>query len=153
MLLALAAVAAVAGAAVVVIERVGFAPVLSPSMRPAFAPGDLLITRAEPARDVRVGQVVALPVPDAPGQRYVHRIVSVTHKLGDPVVVTKGDNNPTKDPQALRITSNDVPLVVGHVPGAGRLALVTRGAPLRIAIFAFIAGCILVSVKRLLLDR
>lgn len=89
LLLGLTAVAAVTGAALVLFLHLGFAPILSPSMQPALAPGDLALTRTVPAHEVAVGDVVVLPRPDAPGERYAHRVVSVTHSDGQPVVRTK----------------------------------------------------------------
>ncbi|MET1071578.1 MAG: signal peptidase I, partial [Umezawaea sp.] len=100
--LAVLALAAVAGAVLVIGFRIGFAPVLSPSMSPAFDPGALLITRPVDARSVEVGDVVVLPRPDAPGERYAHRVVEVDLGQDDPVVRTKGDNNSAADPQRLR---------------------------------------------------
>lgn len=159
--LAIAAIAAVTGAILVVTLRLSFAPVLSPSMEPAFGPGDLLITRAMGAADIKVGQVLVLPVPTngrlagtegASGDRYVHRIVSVTYQNGLPVVKTKGDNNDAVDPWQLRIDSAQVPVVVNDVPNLGRLSLMTRGAGVRIALILTVAGFALVGIKRALLD-
>jgi signal peptidase I len=150
--LALTALAALGVAVLVVLLKLAFAPVLSPSMEPVFGAGDLLVTRALDASAVQVGQVIVLPVPDAPGQRYVHRVVEVTQEDGKPVVRTQGDNNAAADPWALRIDSAQVPLVVGSAPDAGRLALLTQGTGLRIALILVVAGLALVGVKRALLD-
>ena len=159
--LATAAIAAVVGAILVVTLRLSFAPVLSPSMEPAFGPGDLLITRAMDAADIKVGQVLVLPVPangrlagteGASGDRYVHRVISVTTQAGLPVVKTKGDNNDAVDPWQLRIDSAHVPVVVGDVANVGRLSLITQGAGVRIALILVVAGFALVGIKRALLD-
>lgn len=146
-------VASIAFAAFVGIERVGFAPVLSPSMVPTFGPGDLVLTKQEPVADIEVGQILVLPVPNEPGQRYVHRVIEVRHDHGQVVVRTKGDANPAPEAYRLRLTSATVPHVIGSVPNAGRLALLLRGGIWRIVLLVVIAGFALVAIKRALLDR
>ncbi|GAB3162977.1 hypothetical protein GCM10027258_82790 [Amycolatopsis stemonae] len=148
--LALVAVLAVAGAVAVFVLRIGFAPVLSPSMEPGFAPGDLLVTRQVDARSVDVGDVVVLPRPDAPGERYAHRVVEVDRSGAEPLVRTKGDNNAAADPQRLRITSATVPVAVGHVPWIGRVALLGQYGVVRVAVIVFVGLCLLVAAKRAL---
>ncbi|UOX85210.1 signal peptidase I [Amycolatopsis sp. FBCC-B4732] len=149
-LLGLVAVLAVAGAVAVFVLRAGFAPVLSPSMEPGFAPGDLLITRQVDARSVDVGDVVVLPRPDAPAERYAHRVVEVDRSQAEPRVRTKGDNNAAADPQRLRITSPTVPVVAGHVPWIGRVALLGQYGGVRVAVIVFAGLCLLVAAKRAL---
>ena len=133
--------------------HLGFAPILSPSMQPALAPGDLALTRTVPATAVAVGDVVVLPCPDAPGERYAHRVVAVTRSDGQPVVRTQGDANEAADPQALRITSTTVPIVIGQVPAVGTLALWGTHTWVRIAVILFVGPCVLVAAKRALWDR
>lgn len=151
LLLATAALGSVGVALLVVLLHVGFAPVLSPSMEPSFAAGDLLVTRAVATTDVEVGDVVVLPRPDAPGERYAHRVIS-RDASGDEVVVrTKGDANPAEDPQALRVVSDTVPVAVGDVPFAGRAALLGQHAWVRIALMVLIGSAVVVAAKRALL--
>jgi signal peptidase len=133
----------------VIHEHIGFQPVLSPSMVPAFRPGDLIITKSEPAAAVKIGQVVALPIPGEPGQRYVHRIIKVTMRDGKPLVRTKGDANPAPEPYALRIDSPDVPVVIARVPSFGRVSTLLRHGWLRLVIVAFTIGCGTIAAKRL----
>lgn len=149
-LLTLTALAAVAGAVAVVALHIAFLPVLSPSMAPTLNAGDLAITRPVPADEIQLGDAVVLPRPDAPGERYVHRVVELTRGPDGPVVRTKGDNNPTADPQLLRITSTSVPVVVGHVPDLGRLALTGRHNGPRIGLILLVGTCALLGTKRLL---
>lgn len=154
LLLALTAVASVLGAGVVVVQRLGFSPVLTSSMLPTYDPGDLLVTRPMDADRIRVGQVLVLPLPDSPGQRYVHRVTAVQADAeGRPVVRTQGDGNPAPDSWQLTITSAQVPQVVGSAPAVGSLALLTNGSALRVPLLLLIAGCLLVAVKRALLDE
>lgn len=145
----LTALVAIASAAAVLLQ-IAFLPVLSPSMSPMLEAGDLAITRAEPANEIKIGDVVVLPRPDAPGQRYVHRIVELTPHPDGPVVRTKGDNNNAIDPYLLRITSSSVPLVVGSVPEVGRLALGGQQTWLRIGLILLVGTCTLLGAKRLL---
>ncbi|MBY8847632.1 signal peptidase I [Saccharothrix longispora] len=151
LLLAAAALGAVVASALVVVLHVGFAPVLSPSMEPDFAPGALLVTRAVPAADVAVGDVVVLPRPDAAGERYAHRVISKDTSTGSVVVRTKGDANEAADPQALRIVSDTVPVAVGDVPFAGRAALLGQYAGVKVALIVLIGLAVLVAAKRALL--
>jgi signal peptidase len=133
----------------VIHDHIGFQPVLSPSMVPAFRPGDLIITKAEPASSVKVGQVVALPIPGEPGQRYVHRIIKVTMRDGKPLVRTKGDANPEPEPYTLRIDSPSVPVVIASAPGLGRMTTLLRHGWLRLMIGALTIGCGAIAAKRL----
>jgi signal peptidase I len=149
----LVSLAALAGAVAVVVLGVGFSPVLSPSMSPTFDAGDLVITRAVPASEVEVGDVVVLPRPDADGERYVHRIVELRTTATGPVVVTKGDNNPAADPQRLRITSGEVPMVTGSLPGFGTLAIGGQQTWPKVVLIVLTGGCVLVAAKRLIMDR
>jgi signal peptidase I len=139
----------VATTVTVVHDHLGFAPVLSPSMEPAFRPGDLVITRPEPAADIAVGQVLALPVPGAPGQRYVHRIISVSESDGYPVIRTKGDANATPEPFALRITSPTVPLVVATIPELGRVSVLVHHEWVRVVVLALTIAAIALAGWRL----
>jgi hypothetical protein len=51
--------------------------VLSNSMKPHFGAGDLLVVTPEPVRDVRVGQVISIHVPNGDHHVQTHRIVQV----------------------------------------------------------------------------
>jgi signal peptidase I len=150
LLLIAAAVASVTAMVTVMSQHLGFAPVLSPSMEPTFHPGDLVITRPEPATDIKVGQVVALPVPSEPGQRYVHRIISVATKDGKPLVRTKGDANPAPEPYTLRNDSPTVPVVVTTVPQIGRLSVLLQHTTLRLVVMAVTVVAILLAAWRML---
>jgi signal peptidase I len=150
LLLIVAAVASVTAMVTVMSQHLGFAPVLSPSMEPTFHPGDLVVTKPEPAREVKVGQIVALPVPDAPSQRYVHRVISVTTKDGKPLVRTKGDANPAPESFTLRIDSPTVPVVIATVPQLGRVSVLLQRSMLRLSVMAVTVVAILLAAWRLL---
>jgi signal peptidase len=151
--LGLAVLAAILGAVAVVVMKIGFSPVLSLSMQPAFNPGDLVLTRAVPASNIAVGDIVVLPRLDIAGERYAHRIVALRIDRDQPVVRTKGDANPAPDPQELRITSDSVPVVVGDVPWVGEVALAGSRAPVRIGLIVLVGAAVLVAAKRALWRR
>jgi signal peptidase I len=71
--------------------RTEFVFVRGDSMRPSFAPGDLVMTRRQSS--YAVGDVVAYHVPGSKA-RVIHRITAVT----DQGYVLQGDNRPTADP-------------------------------------------------------
>lgn len=90
--------------------------VLSPSMEPTFAPGDLVLIRPIPASELKPGDIPMLPDPDVPQIQYVHRVQQVdTSRPGEVWVLTKGDNNPSEDSPVTVITEK-VPVVVASIP-------------------------------------
>lgn len=87
-------------------QVVGFSAhvVTSGSMAPHVEPGDVVLTRATTAAELRPGQVLLFPDPDRPGGLLLHRLVSF-----DPAgkLVTRGDANQSDDsvhvaPSAVR---------------------------------------------------
>jgi len=89
--------------------------VLSDSMKPYFRAGDLAIVTPEPARDVRVGQVISIHIPTGDHHVQTHRVVQVVRGGQHPVVRTKGDANDARDPWTARLdgpTAWQVRLVV-----------------------------------------
>jgi signal peptidase I len=72
--------------------------VLSGSRRPAFAPGDVIVVTPEPARDLRVGQVITYQIPVDGRRVETHRVVRILRPGEEPIVQTKGDANNAPDP-------------------------------------------------------
>ena len=72
--------------------------VLSGSMRPTFDPGDVIVVTPEPARDLRVGQIISYRVPTGAGQVESHRVVRILRHGNTPIVQTRGDANSGLDP-------------------------------------------------------
>ena len=130
-LLVIAAALSLLGGAMATVLDVGVAPVLSPSMRPAFAEGDLLLVRPIPTAALEVGQVVLLTAPDAGSRTFAHRLIELEHGPDGTLVRTRGDANPEPDPQALIITTDRSAVVIGRVPTVGRAALVLDGTGAR----------------------
>jgi signal peptidase I len=65
----------------------------SDSMRPTIRAGDLLITHAESARTIRVGQIVAFVDPALRGRLVTHRVVRIDATARSIAFVTRGDAN------------------------------------------------------------
>jgi signal peptidase len=98
---------------------IGFSPVLSQSMQPAFSAGDLEITRTMPANEITVGDVVVLHDPEA-DINYSHRVITVTPDGNDVLVTTKGDANPAVDRNTVIVDRQQtVAAVVTTIPIIG----------------------------------
>lgn len=116
--LAVTAIAFVMGAVLSFYFQTSFLTVTSRSMEPTIRAGDMVLTRQVPAKEIRTRDVVILPVPDAPGFNYSHRVVAVKKEADGVVVTTKGDGNPKPDSWELMITSKEVPKVISVIPTA-----------------------------------
>ncbi len=114
--LALTAIACLATAILVTVGQVTFSRVLTESMAPGFHRGDGLVLKQVSTNDLKVGQVVVLPMPSAGGALYAHRLVSVAQSGGTVLVRTKGDANPVEDPWTLEIESKNAPVVITTLP-------------------------------------
>jgi signal peptidase I len=108
------------------------APVRSGSMAPAIPAGALVLSRPEPAQNVRPGWVITF---HRPGDRAVvtHRVARVLAGGRRPVVETRGDANATVDPWRVRLVGGRVWRAWVVVPALGRVLLVLRTRPLRLA--------------------
>jgi signal peptidase len=114
-------------AAVTVVPRaIGAVPltVLTGSMEPALAPGDLVVVRPTPTDDIRVGDVITFqPVSDDP-TLVTHRVIGLTVGSGGVTgFTTQGDaNNAADDPivadQVKGRVAYSVPWI-GHLTSAG----------------------------------
>jgi translin len=95
-------------------------PVLSPSMEPTYGPGWAIITRPVPTSSLKVGDIIVF-TPPGESVEFAHRIVSITGPADHPVVMTKGDNNPTDDAWHARLDSATTAEVIAEVPVVGRV--------------------------------
>lgn len=68
--------------------------VMTGSMAPRLAPGDVVVSRPVAPAEIRPGQVLLADDPDQPGHLRMHRFVEPGP---DGTVVTKGDANPQAD--------------------------------------------------------
>jgi signal peptidase I len=131
----MAIMAMTAVAAGVFVFHVGFQPVLSGSMRPAFSPGSVVLTRPIPVADVRPGDVIMF-TPPGETSSFTHRVTSVSGPAEHPIITTKGDANPVADPWKARLVNTQVPKVVGSVPKVGRLIVALHGHGSRLILLA-----------------
>jgi signal peptidase len=116
--------------------------VLSGSMRPTFNPGDLVIVRPEPLRDVRAGQVIAYQVPVGVHQVETHRIVRVLHGGAHPVVQTKGDANNVRDPWTAKLSGTTAWRLAVVVPYGGYVINALRSRELHFAALVVAPGLV-----------
>ena len=102
-----AAPTAVLSVSLLVLVGLGLAPrfgfyrtvtVLSGSMTPTFARGDVIVVTPEPLRAVRAGQVITYEIPIGDRHTETHRVIRVDRAGRRPIVVTKGDANRSADP-------------------------------------------------------
>jgi signal peptidase len=96
------------------------------SMAPTIPTGSLAITRPITAADIRIGEVVTVPVP---GQvlPVTHRVVSVSADPGSSnsrVLVLKGDDNRT--PDQIPYTVSKAKIVIFSVPVVGTILSLLR---------------------------
>lgn len=67
--------------------------VMTGSMQPRLAPGDIAVARPVAPEELRLGQVLLVDDPDHPGRLRLHRLVDVQ----DGRLVLRGDANPADD--------------------------------------------------------
>src|SRR5438445_2934692 len=72
------------------------------SMRPAIAPGDLVIVRPVDPDSIRVGDVITFQAPLGRHQLVTHRVVAVTPSAQGPEFKTRGDANQVADIWTVR---------------------------------------------------
>lgn len=117
--LVMAIAAVVVGAAVLVyVFHPRFDTVLTGSMRPGIQPGDVVMVRAVPTDELKVGDVIAY-LPPAHTTPVLHRIVSIDSSG----LVTKGDANNVADPWGKVGTDSATTLrLVWVIPKVGLIA-------------------------------
>lgn len=118
--------------------HIGFSPVLTGSMRPAYAPGDLLITAPADVASLRPGRI-AVFTPPGESIPFAHRITAIAGTPTQPVLTTKGDANPDADHWRAVLNQAQVPVVVAVIPSAGT-ALLWIQNPLQRALLTGLFG-------------
>lgn len=127
--------------------------VLSNSMKPRFGAGDLLVVTPEPVRDVRVGQVISIHVPNGDHHVQTHRIVQVVRGGEHPVVRTKGDANDARDQFTARLDGKTAWRVRLVVPTLGWAIVWLRNPLLRLlTVFLAPAAFVLLALRRIWTD-
>jgi signal peptidase len=74
--------------------------VLTGSMQPTYAPGDVVFVAATPAAQIAAGDVITFQ--RGPGPTTTHRVIDVVEASGEVAFQTKGDNNEDPDPALVR---------------------------------------------------
>ena len=72
------------------------------SMRPAIAPGDLVILRPVDPTSIRVGDVITFQAPVGRHELVTHRVVAMTTSAQGPEFKTRGDANQVADIWTVR---------------------------------------------------
>ncbi|HSF50173.1 MAG TPA: signal peptidase I, partial [Nitrososphaeraceae archaeon] len=71
-----------------------FYVVSSGSMIPVLNVGDILVVRdGNSFENLKVGDIIVFNRPDGADRVIVHRIIDITDKFGEKIIVTKGDAN------------------------------------------------------------
>jgi signal peptidase len=130
-----------------------FIPVLSNSMAPEMPKGSLAVVLPTPRPDINAGDIIVFTAPDGSHRRVIHRVnhlygpdEATTIKNWTPdklYLLTKGDNNPQKDPWLLTLSDPTLWKQTTVLPAAGWPAIWLADPTVRIAVFA--AGGALVA--------
>ncbi len=86
--------------AIVVLPRISgirFAAVLSGSMQPEVATGDLIVAWPVDPTQIELGDVILFRSPSDPGAKVAHRVVEIDADGSSLAFVTKGDANQSRD--------------------------------------------------------
>ena len=123
--------------------------VLSGSMRPTFDPGDLVLVRPEPIRDVKVGQVISYSVPVGLHQVETHRVIRILKGGAHPVIQTQGDANNWRDPWTAKLQGQTAWRLSFVIPYGGYAinALRSRTAHLATVVVAPLLVCLLLLAQ------
>ena len=103
--------------------------VLTDSMYPEIASGDLIICHTIEAEDVQVGDVISFYDPMGNGTSVVtHRVLEIKNEGGEPSFITKGDNNNVED--QVPVEAEDViGIYRNRIAGAGNVAMFMQTTP------------------------
>ena len=134
-------------AAYVGLTAVGYKPVAvySGSMRPTIPIGGLVLDRAIPSKDVRVGDVITFSDPYVKGRLVTHRVIHILQTPHGLAYRTKGDANPGRDPWTIRLTGQVGRISFG-VPVAGYILFYAHTREVRSLLICLAALSLLVGV-------
>lgn len=103
--------------------------VLTDSMYPEIAAGDLIICNTVEAEDVKVNDVISFYDPMGNGTSVVtHRVLEIVSEDGQLSFRTKGDNNNAED-QMLVPQEKLVGIYSRRIPGLGNVAMFMQTTP------------------------
>lgn len=109
----------------------GYCPliVLTDSMWPEIASGDLIICREMDPTDVKVGDVISFFDPASKtGSVVTHRVIELVEEDGVTKWRTRGDNNNTEDRELVPF-ENLVGVYRSRIAGAGNVAMFLQSTP------------------------
>lgn len=109
----------------------GYCPliVLTDSMWPEIASGDLIICREMDPADVKVGDVISFFDPASKtGSVVTHRVIELVEEDGVTKWRTRGDNNNTEDRELVPF-ENLVGVYRSRIAGAGNVAMFLQSTP------------------------
>lgn len=99
--------------------------VLSGSMEPAIAAGDLVVAERTSPRDVRLGDVVTFEDPQRGGRPTTHRVGGIRRVAGKFELVTKGDANDATERWRVA-AGGDLGRVAYRIPWIGNVTVLAR---------------------------
>lgn len=118
--------------------------VLSGSMRPALAPGDMIVAHEISATEIRAGQIISFAAP-GDGRTMTHRVTSARATgSGMVAVVTRGDANSTSEHWKIA-TTGTVGEIVATIPKVGYATRWAASPDTRILVFSVI-GLLLLAL-------
>ncbi|RHW26570.1 signal peptidase I [Nocardioides immobilis] len=123
------------------------------SMSGAIERGSVVFSRAVPAEDLRVGDVITYQPPAESGVTTLvtHRIVRIGRDdVGRQVLRTQGDANPDPDPWRFTLTDDEQAVVQVSVPYVGYALIALADRDTRMLVIGVPAGLVgLVSLGQL----
>jgi len=127
---------------------IGFSPVLSQSMSPAFNAGDLQITKMATIKNVSIGDVILVRDEES-FATFSHRIALKEFSNGFYSFTLKGDSNPTTDRAKVVVPAGvTIPKVVGRIPKIGKYVNTFSGSTAKRTLIGFLIFLIGLSVFR-----
>ena len=114
--------------------------VLSGSMRPAFAPGDMVVATPTSVDTLKVGAILVYAIPVGDHHVESHRVMKIISRR-PLIVTTKGDANNGADPWTAQLDADRVWTVSRNVPYVGQAILWLR-SPLQHKISTFLLPAI-----------
>ena len=136
----------------------GISPILSGSMRPLAQPGDAFITVDRPASELKVGNIVTLHTAGS-SSFYAHRIVEIRQQSGLLRIVTKGDANPSTEPDPYLVSPTEqVPVTIARVMWIGHVLVYLtsvqgRQAAVALIVVANVLTLIMAMFKKKIEER
>ena len=110
--------------------------VTSGSMKPAIDPGDVVLTKYQPAHSIKAGQII-LYFNTELGSEVSHRVFSVQPQGNLIAITTKGDANPVADTPVTFNGQMPIPVSKFIIPKIGYLLIKITGGFGRIAFILF----------------